>query len=325
MSSRALRLPACRQDVLWGRLMARLEDGHWHPLVACAESCSTDVMAVRRALRDYAGRGVSLQFDQARGVRLRSEVTPLSSQNPRTRIATCFETDSTNARMQQVLRAGYPDVRALAAEQQTQGRGRRARPWMTPLGGGIALSLACPYGNLPAGRVPLALPLRVGVALAQACGRLGVRNVRLKWPNDLMLEGRKLGGILIEGGARGVVIGVGLNHAIPTSWKGRVDQPVISLRDVLGARTPARSRVLDVLFEALMAVRHGNDAEWREAFSRYDALARREVRICATAGDIWDVWEGVANGVTEEGALRVITPAGERLCYAGEVSVRLGA
>lgn len=320
----ARHLPSCRQDALWGRLLARLADGHWHALVECTRGGSTGAIPLRRALRDYARRGVPLQFDLARGVRLRSKVTPLASRNPRTRVATCFETDSTNARLLQVLHAGYPDIGALAAEQQTQGRGRHARRWITPLGGGIALSVACPYAHLPAGRMPAALPLRVGVALARACTRLGVRGVCLKWPNDLMLQGRKLGGILIEGGAKGLVIGVGLNHAFPARWRGRVDQPLISLRDVLGARTPARSRVLNVLFDALMTVRHGADTGWQEYFERHDVLAGREIRISASAGDLGEVREGVALGVTEEGALRVLTPDGERLCHAGEVSVRLG-
>ncbi|MGC9007761.1 MAG: biotin--[acetyl-CoA-carboxylase] ligase [Halothiobacillaceae bacterium] len=310
-----------RQDALWGRVLACLGDGHWHALASCRVSCGVGAPVLRRALRDYARRGAPLQFDGARGVRLRAPVTPLASRRVRIRAVTCFETDSTNAQLLQALKQGVSHPVALAAEQQTRGRGRHERRWLTPLGGGIALSLAWPYALLPGGRPPSALSLRIGVALAQACARLGVRNVRLKWPNDLLVDGRKLGGVLVEGGAMGVVIGVGLNHAFPRGWKSRVGQPLTSLSDSLGRRVPPRSRVLNVVLDALLAEMGSDDEAWRDRFARRDALAGRPVRVSGGGGE---VWEGVANGVTRDGALRVITPGGERLCHAGEVSVRLG-
>jgi BirA family biotin operon repressor/biotin-[acetyl-CoA-carboxylase] ligase len=255
-------------------------------------------------------------------VRLRAPLTPLAPRHVRIRVVTCFEADSTNARLLQALKQGMAQPLALVAEQQTRGRGRHARPWLTPLGGGLALSLAWPAALLPGGRPPPALSLRIGVALAQACARLGVRNVRLKWPNDLLVEGRKLGGILVEGNASGVVIGVGLNHAFPQGWRSRVGQPLASLSDSLGRRVPPRSRVLEVVLDALLAEMDSEDEAWRDRFARRDALAGRPVRVRGLGGE---AWEGVANGVTRDGALRVITPGGgERLCHAGEVSVRLG-
>ncbi|MEF3193620.1 MAG: hypothetical protein K6346_05370, partial [Halothiobacillaceae bacterium] len=177
--------PHCRQDSLWGGLLAVLADGHWHALSSCALSCGLGGAKLRRTLRDYARRGAPLQFDRARGVRLRALVTPLAHQYARARRVTCFETDSTNTRLLQALRQGIAHPLVLVAEQQTRGRGRHERRWLTPLGGAIALSVAWPYALLPSGRPPSALSLRIGVALAQACARLGVRGVRLKWPNDL--------------------------------------------------------------------------------------------------------------------------------------------
>lgn len=183
------------------------------------------------------------------------------------------------------------------------------------------MSLAWPRALLPGGRTPSALSLRVGVALAQACARLGVRNVRLKWPNDLLVEGRKLGGVLVEGNTTGVVIGVGLNHAFPQGWRDRIGQPLTSLSAILGRRVPPRSRVLDVVLDAILAEIGSDDEAWRQRFACRDALVGRPVRVSGVGGEVWD---GMANGVTREGALRVITPGGERLCHAGEVSVRLG-
>ncbi|MGK0674618.1 MAG: biotin--[acetyl-CoA-carboxylase] ligase [Halothiobacillaceae bacterium] len=253
-------------------------------------------------------------------MRLRTPVTPLASRRARLQVVTCFETDSTNAQLLRALKQGLSHPLALVAEQQTQGRGRHARRWLTPLGGGVALSLAWPRARLPGGRVSSALSLRIGVALARACMRLGVRHVRLKWPNDLLVEGRKLGGVLIEGNTTGVVIGVGLNHAFPRGWRSRVGQPLISLSDILGRRVPPRSRVLDVVLDAILAEMGSDDGAWRPWFACRDVLAGRLVRVSEVSGE---VWEGMADGVTREGALRVITPDGERLCHAGEVSVRL--
>lgn len=321
MPGRMTVWPHCRQDSLWGGVLAALGDGHWHALASCAVSCGVGAPVLRRALRDYARRGAPLQFDGARGVRLRAPVTPLAPRRVRIRAVTCFETDSTNAQLLQALRQGIAHPLVLAAEQQTRGRGRHERRWLTPLGGGIALSLAWPYALLPSGRPPSALSLRIGVALAQACARLGVRGVRLKWPNDLIVDGRKLGGILIEANAAGVVVGVGLNHAFPRGWRSRVGQPLTSLSDILGRRVQPRSRVLDVVLDALWAAMRSEDEGWRDAFARLDALVGRPVHVSGAGGD---VWEGVAGGVTEDGALRVITPGGERLCHAGETSVRGG-
>lgn len=316
----ALREEGCYQDALWGCVLACLGDGHWHALASCALSCGTRTAVLRRALGDYARRGAPLQFDRVRGVRLRAPVTPLALRWARIPLMTCFETDSTNTRLLQALKQGLSQPLALGAEQQTQGRGRHARPWLTPLGGGIALSLAWPSMLWPDRRTPSALSLRVGVALARACVRLGVRDVRLKWPNDLLVEGRKLGGVLIEGNAMGVVIGVGLNHAFPRGWRRRIEQPLTSLSASLGRRAPSRSRVLDVVLDALLAEMDSDDETWRECFAQRDILAGRPVRVMGAGGE---VWEGVADGVTREGALRVITVGGERLCHAGEVSVRL--
>lgn len=312
----------CRQDALWGRVLACLADGRWHALRTCAASCGVSGARLRRALHDYARRGAPLHFDRARGVRLRAPLTPLAPRRARVPVMTCFETDSTNTRLLLRLKQGLAAPQALVAEQQTQGRGRLGRRWVTPLGSGVALSLAWPAACLPDSRPPPALALRVGVALAQACARLGLREVRLKWPNDLLVEGRKLGGILMEGHAAGVVIGVGLNHAFPPGWRGRVGQPLTSLREHLGRRVPSRARVVEVMLDALWGVMRVADEGWRDALARRDALSGRPVQVHGPGGE---VWAGVASGVTAEGALRVVTPGGERLCHAGEVSVRADA
>jgi BirA family biotin operon repressor/biotin-[acetyl-CoA-carboxylase] ligase len=293
---------------------------------------------LRRALRQFATLGACLQFDPTRGVRFLQPVTSLSgrfSPKYQRRFAVqenIFSLDSTNTRLLDELGRGLNTCKALTAEVQTRGRGRRERVWQSALGAGITLSLALPQAELT--KLQLtggALPLSIGVALAEALVRLGVRDVGLKWPNDVQVNGRKLGGILLEGRAAGVVVGIGLNHALarfprvpmPGGGQGSLQtslgQPIISLRDVLGARLPARSKVVAAVLATLFQKLEENFTHWQKAFARFDVLYGREIQVHEADGHYW---YGVAQGVNEAGLLRVLHPEGERLCHAGEVSIR---
>lgn len=304
--------PDC-DAILWGRVLDVLRDGRWHARSSLTAGAGG---GAEKALRRFRHMGAPLQFDPARGVRLRYALTPLVSRRRcpiRTEVR--FALGSTNAEL--LRRLGREGLPALLAEHQTHGRGRRERVWLTPLGGGVAMSLALPRQQ--ADRLT-ALPLAVGVALAAALRRLGLRGVELKWPNDLMVGGRKLGGILVEARPMGMVIGVGLNHRFPSGWVKTVAQPVTSLAAEMGARLPSRDRVVQCMLEALMSLSQDGQAGWQHAFARYDMLAGKVIRVQEAAGD---VWEGVAAGIGADGALRVRTATGERLCHAGDVSVRV--
>lgn len=304
-----------RDAILWGKVLDVLRDGRWHPRSSLTAGAG---WVAERALRRFRYMGAPLQFDLARGVRLRYALTPLVSRRRYpVRTEARFALDSTNAELLRGMGKGASSARALLAEHQTHGRGRRERTWQTPLGGGVAMSLA--LSRQQADQVA-ALPLAAGVALASSLRRLGLRGVGLKWPNDLMVGGRKLGGVLVEARPTGVVIGVGLNHRLPPGWLKAVGQPVTSLAVEMGTRLPARDRAVQCMLEALMSLAQGGQAGWRQEFARYDMLAGRGVRVQEATGD---VWEGVAAGVDIDGALRVRTATGERLCHAGDVSVRV--
>lgn len=309
-----------KQDHCWPRLLALLGDGRWHPLRECALACALAPGRLLRLVQHYMRWGAPLQFAHGRGLRLQVVLTPLLPVRGPIATLTCFSTDSTQTQLLRALRRGLRTPLALLAERQHAGRGRHGRSWFTPLGGGIALSLAWPQTLGRMGGWPATLPLRIGVALARVCQRLGVRGIGLKWPNDLVVGGRKLGGILIEAHSSGLVIGVGLNHIWPRAWRFGVGQPVVSLAELLGRRVPSRSRTIRLLLHALQEVMYGKDGDWLEAYTCFDRLAGRHVRISAVGGEDW---QGVALGITPAGALRVRTPQGERLCHAGEVSVRL--
>lgn len=234
-----------------------------------------------------------------------------------------FDTDSTNA---EAMRAPLP-ARGCAvwfAERQSAGRGRRGRAWASPLAAHVYLSVSRRFdGGIAALQ---GLSLAVGVAAAEALHALGYREVGLKWPNDLLARGRKLGGILVEvggdaGGPMRVVVGLGINVAMPAAAAREIDQPWCDLAQLSGA-APDREAICVALLDALLPMlarfeREGL-APWREAWERHDVLAGRAVRV--VEGE--RVHEGVAAGIADDGALRLRGADGERRCHAGEASLR---
>lgn len=215
-------------------------------------------------------------------------------------------------------------VAVLLAERQTGGRGRRGRQWASPLAAHIYLSLARGFAG---GLAQLAgLSLAVGVAAAEALRAAGFGGVGLKWPNDLLVGDRKLGGLLVEGGGEvggpaRAVIGLGINVHMPAAFAAGIGQPWADL-DTLAGKPVSRNDVTALLLAHLLPALDQFDAEGLAPFlPRYaalDLLAGRRVRV-EEAGHYH---EGQAVGLAADGALRVALAGGERSFHAGEVSVR---
>lgn len=218
--------------------------------------------------------------------------------------------------------AGGPACLGCLAEYQSSGRGRRGRDWVMPFGSGIAMSLRWDVSTWP--EVPPRLTLMLGLAIARTLHDAGVVDIGLKWPNDLVVSGRKLGGMLVEqrrgGDAAWLVVGLGLNMRIPPSIP--IDQPWTDLESLLPGATPGRNHVVALLIQSIMNALQafpGHDPEaLREGWSRFDVLANQTVRVQRPDGII----EGVARGVDASGRLRVVGKAEDWLLDAGEVSVR---
>src|SRR5699024_9641982 len=158
--------------------------------------------------------------------------------------------------------------------------------------------------------------------------RLGAVDVKVKWPNDLVIGECKLGGILVEhrgghGGRYRVVAGIGLNLGRGTADSARIGQPVASLagvRSYTGAQPPSRNRVAAGMIEAVLGVcrtfAQDGFAPWRAVWPRYDAARDRTVSIRMPTTTL----TGVARGVDSDGALLLDTDEGRRRIYSGEVS-----
>ncbi len=235
--------------------------------------------------------------------------------------------DSTNS---ELLRRETPahGIAALFAEQQSGGRGRQGRAWASPPGSNLYLSVArCFEGTLA--RLG-GLSLVAGIAAAEALHALGANTVRLKWPNDLVvIDGsqlRKLGGVLVEAGLQDgrprAVVGLGVNVRMPTTAAADIDQPWTDLLALLGDALPPRNRIAAAVLGALAEHLDRFEAEGLVPFlPRFAALdALRDAEVVATIGD--RTHAGIADGIADDGALRLCTDDGELLLRAGEVSVR---
>lgn len=134
----------------------------------------------------------------------------MTTPNATWRITTVEETGSTNADLLAAAAAGAPDRSVLIAAHQTAGRGRLDRRWLAPAGANMLVSLL--FRDVP--EHPHELTQRVALAAVRACIETAGMSPTLKWPNDLLLDGRKLAGVLAQGGGSGpdyVVVGIGLN------------------------------------------------------------------------------------------------------------------
>ena len=233
----------------------------------------------------------------------------------------------TGSTQDDALAASVPDqgCALFLAERQSAGRGRRGREWVSPPGANIYFSLSRRFSRpLPS---LAGLSLAVGVALAEGLRSLGFGQVRLKWPNDLWIESRKLGGILVQlrpevGGGTGAVIGVGLNVRMPEEAAQSIDQPWCDLSQY-SAEPVSRNAVLAALIGSLLPALEEFDAHglahflWR--WQGLDALRGQRVQV----QDGERLISGVCLGVSGEGALRIESEAGsEVLVHGGEASLR---
>jgi len=312
----------------------RLRSGEW-----LAKELKVSRAAVWKAVQRLRALGVEVQALPRRGYRLSNPVELLDAgrigaelgmqrmEQLRT-LEVMFEVDSTNTR----LLGNAPPPPGLAdaclSELQHAGRGRRGRRWIAPFGAGVALSIAWTFSD-GAGALA-ALSLGVGVAVARALGRAGARGVTLKWPNDVWLQDRKLGGVLIElraeaGGPAHVVIGVGVNVDLPAAARREIEAGGVRVAAVADACAAAPSRnlvagaILDELLSMLGQFEREGFAAFRDDWTALDALSGRPARVLLGRTAI----SGTARGVDQDGALLLDTGDRVQRFVSGEASLRV--
>lgn len=221
--------------------------------------------------------------------------------------------DSTNAYAKERAQFGAAHGTTITADSQTAGRGRQGREWVAPPGSALLMSVIL----RPAEPRHRFAPLAAALAVAETCEALAGVEAKIKWPNDVWIEGRKVSGILVEARpdhdieCSWVVIGIGLNTSIEISeLPGELQATATSLG--LPAETDALTPLLARLAHWIDAPTDELLAAWRER----DALRGRTIA--------WDGGEGVADGVDDEGNLLVRRPDGSiEALGAGEVHLKL--
>ena len=318
------------------RLVSNLADGEFCSGESLGEKLGLSRAAIWKQIQILQSEGLAIESVHGKGYRLLTRVELLDSTvilsklpvaiQKQINISHFEELDSTNSYLMQLKDDKLPHL--CLAEKQTIGRGRRGRAWQTSYGTSLAMSLKWLF-NADASRLA-GLSLAIGVVIAQCLEDVGVPKINLKWPNDLLLNNAKLGGILIElsGDASGpcvIVIGVGLNicnSETEQSEMQSIDQPWVDLASVMPESLPSRNclvaNLITAMIEMLTQFEQQGFELYRGAFEKRDALLHRQVDVFQPA----ESYTGFASGVNEQGALLVQVGDIVKIVNAGEVSVR---
>ncbi|HYN14239.1 MAG TPA: biotin--[acetyl-CoA-carboxylase] ligase [Terriglobales bacterium] len=334
----ALPEPEARTDGRIGRIVRLLTD---HAMVVVsgtklAEELSTSRSAVWRLVQQLRGMGVEIAGHPATGYRLKSVpdlllpefVKPLVKGTLfAERIHHYFRIGSTNAEAMNAAARGEPEGSVFIAEEQTAGRGRGGHSWVSERSAGIYCSVVLRPEISPADT--LAISLVAGLAVRAAVQEVTSLVADLRWPNDVLLAGKKFCGILIEMNAeptrvRYLVLGIGLN-VNQNSFPSALENEATSLRLETG-RTCSRVELAAALLKSLhreyRALASGRSAQGgkpiAEVIRRFEDASSssrgRQVRIEEEGG-----YEGVTEGLDASGFLRVRTASGMRTVISGGV------
>jgi len=332
-------LLSCRVPLFMSgsKLLSLLANGEFHSGQDLADVMGVSRTAVWKQVNRLAtDLGLAIESVRGRGYRIRGGLDLLDTAQVKaalddragallTRLEILDTVDSTNAEVMRRAEQGCSAGLVCTAEQQTAGRGRRGRHWVSPYASNLYLSLLWEF-NQGAAAVE-GLSLAVGVAVARALRSCAVPKVQLKWPNDVLYGGAKLGGILLEmtGDAAGscqVVIGVGLNVAMPAVAADAIDQAWTDIRTITADPHPGRNPLLAALLNELLPLVADFEqlgfTRWRDDWQALDAFADTAVVLHTGSAQLG----GIARGVDERGALQLETTTGVQSVYGGEISLR---
>lgn len=293
--------------------------------------------AVWKQLKKLTELGLQIESVKGRGYRIPGGIDLLTEEAVRDAMQPASlallrtldlrdSTASTNADAMRRIEEGEAIGYVCSAEQQSAGRGRRGREWVSPYARNLYLSAVWEYSGGAA--VLEGMSLAVGVVVARALRNCGVPALQLKWPNDLLADGAKLGGILLEmtGDATGVcqvVVGIGLNVDMPLEQGAGIDQSWTDVARWCPGERPSRSRLLGAVLDELLPLLAGFErdgfAAWRDEWQSLDAFSGETV-VLQSAGQ---QMAGIARGVDGRGALQLETAAGGvQSFFGGEISMR---
>lgn len=306
-----------------------LSDCRFHSGEDIAQTLDVSRASIFNAAKIIETSGLELHRIRGRGYRMSDDIEWLD----RDRILSMvgqdrFELeirdtiDSTNS---ELLRANGPHGRIVAAEMQTNGRGRMGRSWHASPGSALIFSVAWRFDR-GAGFLS-GLGLAIGVALVRAMQSCGIDGIRLKWPNDVLYNFQKLAGILIEvkGDVLGptlAVIGIGINFRLSGAVRDNIDQAAMDIASIpcdKPGRNALFAAILNELADVIDTFENDGFEAFREEWTAYHAYHMKPVKLKLPSGKIA---EGTVTGVSEGGEIILDTRSGKLAFASGEVSLR---
>ncbi len=322
------------------RLLAMLAEGTFYSGEQLARKLKISRGGIWKLINSLKALGVDIESVPRQGYRLPRAVDLLDKEVIATtlpsatralmeRLDVLLTVDSTNRYIADLSPPEAGHFQLCTAEVQNAGRGRRGRSWIAPFGSGVCMSVGWQFAEAPP--TFSALSLAVGVAVVQAFRRLGIQGVRLKWPNDLLWQNRKLGGVLIEmrgesGGAAQVIIGIGINMQMPAAVRMQLAEReaalIADVHEIMRDKTPTRNAMIGAivaeLLQMLQTFTVRGFAPFQHEWQQLDALANAPVKVISGSQTTF----GTARGVETDGTLLVDVDG--QLCkfVSGEVSLR---
>jgi BirA family transcriptional regulator, biotin operon repressor / biotin---[acetyl-CoA-carboxylase] ligase len=317
-------------------LLSIISDGNVHSGQELADQLGISRAAIWKSIKYLQSLGLKIDAIRGKGYCLDREIDLLSSQQIKKmmtssikkhcrEIEILFNTESTNSYLWNCLNTEQIYGKVVLAEYQSKGRGRRGNQWVSPVASGIYLSIGWRL-EIATGTLGL-LSLCIGVAVARALCAINLSKVGLKWPNDIIVDNKKLGGILLEmrGEASGpvdIVIGIGINYELPESARLNIDQDVT---DICSNTTQRLSRnkitaiILSNVIEILVELESSANSTLIDEWRKFDCYVNKKARLLIGDKEI----EGVLKGVDNQGALLMSVNGKIETYMSGEVSLRV--
>lgn len=307
-------------------ILSMLCDGRFHSGEGLGEQLGISRAAVSKHVKGIQAWGVDVFSVQGKGYKLAEAMQLLNQELLQSLVSVPLELipviNSTNQHLLERINTLESGAVCLA-EYQSKGRGRRGREWVSPFGCNLYLSM---YWRLETGMAgAMGLSLVVGVAIVEALEKLGISGIKLKWPNDLYYQDKKLAGILVEmsgqaGSAAHLVIGMGMNLVMSGNTQG-ITQPWTCLSDVTEQavdRNQLAATLINTLQDALNDYEMTGMQGFVERWNRLDNFLGRDIRLILGNREV----VGVSRGINEQGAVLIQTNNGLETFIGGEVSLR---
>ncbi len=313
----AAPIPLAEPVGMVGIFQELVEKGACYPVGTVARPGATGD-ALRAAIAWLRQGGLEIEINDRGEIRVPHPIEPLREEHIRSglygaacggvkRIDVLAVTGSTNQVLVGRARGGSIHGHVCLAEFQTAGRGRRGRRWVVPLGAGACMSVGWGWSG-PRRQLPV-LGVVAALGVVRALERFGLRDIGIKWPNDVLWRHRKLAGTLVEtraapNGGLQVIVGIGINVAFPTSPLPRVSQPYADVRMALGyevSRNVLASAVISELFGTFNSFQSDGFAGFETEWRRHDLVSGKMVELTCAGGTV----AGEVQAMESEGTLIV--------------------